>query len=762
MSNDLNIIKELENEIKFALVKQDDVKWDDNAYQLDQNGNVIALALFHLNLKSIPKTIYQLTNLTRLYLCSNQIKLPFTEILSKKNEVLIKLKELDLSGNGLEFLPTEICALKSLIKLRLCLNKLEAIPEGFEKLKNLKQIDLHKNQLSSLPEAIGEMDNLAEINLSQNQLLFLPASIGKLKNIDKLELSFNHLIEIPSEIGNLKKLTFLNLAYNQLVKLPSEIGGLKNLITLDLQSNDLACIPNGFGELKSIVTLNLSKNNLMKIPSEVSVLENLTRINLSFNKLKGVPLEFSKMKQLKELHLDDNPLQAMPTEISTRGIHAVRSYLGSLKEGKKRFINEARVILVGDGGAGKTSLVKRFLDEGFSDSQERTQGINIKEKNIEVKDKKNGVEPFIKNIKINFWDFGGQQIMHATHQFFLAKRCLYLLVLDGRKEDAVEDWLKLIMSFGGNSPILIVMNKIDQSPSYDLNRKSLKNKFNTIKGFYRISCKNEFGIAKLLKEVTFFLQDVEHFRTEWSEKWFMVKESLEALKKDRSKKFINKAEYRSLCQKFQITKELDQQTLIHFLHDLGVVLHFKDFDLSDMHVLESEWITEAVYRILNSIQLSIGHGVLKLNQLDQILRQKSSEDYFYPSERYPFIIKLMQKFELCYSNSEESILIPDLLDIQEPEFKFDESDSLQFIFDYDFLPKSIMPRFIVKMHKDIKDYSGTKLQWRSGVLLKNERFNSEAIVKTYPNEKRISISVIGQAKKGLLFCDKESFLGTKR
>jgi hypothetical protein len=45
--------------------------------------------------------------------------------------------------------------------------------------------------------------------------------------------------------------------------------------------------------------------------------------------------------------------------------------------------------------------------------------------------------------------------MHATHQFFLSKRSLYILVLDGRKEEDAEYWLKHIESFGGDSPVLM-------------------------------------------------------------------------------------------------------------------------------------------------------------------------------------------------------------------------------------------------------------------------------------------------------------------
>ena len=58
--------------------------------------------------------------------------------------------------------------------------------------------------------------------------------------------------------------------------------------------------------------------------------------------------------------------------------------------------------------------------------------------------------------------------MHATHQFFLTRRSVYILVLDSRlnqEENRVEYWLKIIQSFGGESPVLIVGNKVtDQHP----------------------------------------------------------------------------------------------------------------------------------------------------------------------------------------------------------------------------------------------------------------------------------------------------------
>ena len=141
-------------------------------------------------------------------------------------------------------------------------------------------------------------------------------------------------------------------------------------------------------------------------------------------------------------------------------------------------------VLIGANGAGKTSLVKRIRGEKFSKSEPQTHGINIHDWGVKVGDK---------DIDVHFWDFGGQEIMHATHQLFLSKRSLYVLVVDTRKEDNTEYWLKHIKSFGGDSPVLIAINKIDENSIFDLNLGFLQKKYPNIRGFYRLSCKSGQG-----------------------------------------------------------------------------------------------------------------------------------------------------------------------------------------------------------------------------------------------------------------------------
>lgn len=456
------------------------------------------------------------------------------------------------------------------------------------------------------------------------------------------------------------------------------------------------------------------------------------------NKITHMPAEFLDLGlEIKwgydgkdeGIYLEDNPLESPPVEIIKKGNEAIRQYFKSL-EGEKQALNEVKVLLVGDGAAGKTSLAKRLLGKRFDKNESQTHGININTMAITQNNCK---------IKIHLWDFGGQEIMHATHQFFLSKRSLYILVLDGRKDEKTEYWLNHIKSFGGDSPVMVAMNKIDENPGFDLNRRHLMEKYPNIKGFYPLSCATGDGIETFTNHLKQAVDSVEIKSTRWGAAWFNVKKYLENMGND----FISYNEYRSICNQAHVPDDAGRETLVEFLNDLGIIVHFKDFELNDTHILQPRWVTEAVYKIVNSPRLAMDKGVLSLDHLQEILKKKTKGDFYYPPEKYRFIIHLMRKFELCYQFGDNHILVPDLLEVGEPEFTFDYKDALRFIVRYDFLPPSVMPRFIVKMHKDIHN----RLQWRTGVVLYDPDYRSTAVVKADIESKRIYFFVNGPQKR---------------
>src|SRR4029077_11696278 len=132
----------------------------------------------------------------------------------------------------------------------------------------------------------------------------------------------------------------------------------------------------------------------------------------------------------------------------------ILAYYFAQRSGSKP-LNEGKLILVGRGGVGKTSLVKTLMTGQFKPGEEPTQGIKISDWHCPLSPSE--------RVTLHIWDFGGQEMMHATHQFFLTARALYILVLEGRGggcDEEADYWLRLIRAFGGNdAPVLIVLNK---------------------------------------------------------------------------------------------------------------------------------------------------------------------------------------------------------------------------------------------------------------------------------------------------------------
>ncbi len=690
------------------------------------------LSTFNLSgnqLTQLTKEIAELKNLSILNLSGNQLAQLPNEIVKLKY-----LTTLNLSWNQLTQLPSEIVELKNLTTLNLSGNQLTQLPTEIAELKNLTTLYLSRNQLTQLPTEIAELKNLTKLYLSGNQLTQLPTEITGLKNLTTLYLSRNQLTQLSSEIAELKKLITLNLSWNQLTQLPKEIIKLRNLIALNLSWNQLTQLPPEIIELKNLTTLNLSGNQLTHLPKEIIELRNLAILELSRNQLIQLPNEIIELKNLTTLDLSGNHLTSPPPEIVSMGLEAVLTYL---KQTKTTEHNEAKLILVGNGEVGKTCLVNRLTSDVFVEDQ-ITEGIKRSEWSIPVPGSVNN------SIKLNIWDFGGQEIYHATHQFFLTKRSVYLLVWNARKTkdyDNIYYWLHTIEAFGEDSPIILVMSKMNESDD-DLNLKDLKSKFPQIACDIKIDSKDGKGINSLKETICETAWNLPLMRAKWVDSWYEVRKKLEGIEENR----IPYDKFREIC----ISEGLDAENidiLDGYLHDLGVILHFRDrIGLKNIVILKPEWATGAFYKILSAKSVLHNEGVLLQNELDRIWDKDT-----YPSAVHPQLMELMNKFELAYELlGKNSYLITELLPKTSPDFNWNDEENLYFYYSYEsFLPSGIITRFIVRMHQDIeKKENGMPLCWREGAVLNLQ--NSRALVKMKPDEKQIEISITGDNKRGAL------------
>jgi Leucine-rich repeat (LRR) protein len=101
------------------------------------------------------------------------------------------------------------------------------------------ELNLSGQELEKLPSDLLTKSDLVSLNLSNNNFSGpLPSEIRFLQNLKVLNLSNNNFTGVPAEIGQLKNLEILDLSSNKITGLPNELGNLQKLKTLNLKGND--------------------------------------------------------------------------------------------------------------------------------------------------------------------------------------------------------------------------------------------------------------------------------------------------------------------------------------------------------------------------------------------------------------------------------------------------------------------------------------------------------------------------------------------
>ena len=346
------------------------------------------------------------------------------------------------------------------------------------------------------------------------------------------------------------------------------------------------------------------------------------------------------------------------------------------------------------------------------------------------------------------WDFGGQQIYHATHQFFLTKNSLYLLVDDTRKDDkTIHDegfkfWLEVVETLSEGSPLLIFQNeKGDRSKTID--QPGIQGRFTNVQAVHRGNLERPGSVKSLQQAIECFVQQLPHIGERVPKKWVVIREELEQLAVE--KPFISQKEYFAVYGRhleFDRTKAL---YLSQYLHDLGVFLHFqKDDRLSKTVILQNGWATDAVFRILDDETIKSQRGLFTAADC----RRLWAEDKY--ADMHAELRGLMEKFELCYrlaAPHPEQWLAPRLLTPSKPPdlAQWAQPDDLVVRFAYPFLPRGLVNRLMVRQHRFVRQLANC---WAHGAFF--EHHGTEVLVEETAKGNEIELRARGPEHKALL------------
>ena len=418
-------------------------------------------------------------------------------------------------------------------------------------------------------------------------------------------------------------------------------------------------------------------------------------------------------------------------------------------------LDEARVLVIGDGAVGKTSLLRRIIHGSFDKEQQTTPGVEVSQHQQAVVDSQGNS----RNITVHYWDFGGQLHLHPTHQLFMREKCIYVLVLKAREASDhyhhVEYWLEHVRLFGGNAPTLLVQNQVDCLPSgmatqppFDIRALHEKYPF-IVKQCFNLSCATGEGLEPVQAAIHSQLSQHRILDAQTPTAYYRLKE----LFYQQRQTTIDKKTYHQLC--CQAGLEPDQiQGAVDTLDALGIALHFAKLQSlgDDWYVLDPDWLTKVVYHLLWGSQGQPWEGFLTPEYLQEMFARHKFPDAPEISTRdLPHFLPLLDGFDMAFALDDGSYFVPMLAGVESLDVAPDTKpvSTLDFIIPEGALPPALFHRFVVLCAR-AKETRPSQI-WRTGCDLDHGRAQARVVYEGY--NKRLSFSFYGDA----LVCGEYSY-----
>lgn len=163
-------------------------------------------------------------------------------------------------------------------------------------------------------------------------------------------------------------------------------------------------------------------------------------------------------------------------------------------------VESCKVVLLGESGVGKTSIITMFMDNEFTEDQQTTTGATFSTKSLTY-------DKYHKEISFEIWDTAGQEKYRSLTKMFYKDATIAILVYDITRYDSFEQlrdfWVgqlkdnapkNLILAIAANKSDLIGEEKVDEGEARQF--------ANSIGAIFRLtSAKQQNGVEDLFRDV---------------------------------------------------------------------------------------------------------------------------------------------------------------------------------------------------------------------------------------------------------------------
>ncbi|PAV59646.1 hypothetical protein WR25_21242 [Diploscapter pachys] len=399
---------------------------------------------------------------------------------------------------------------------------------------------------------------------------------------------------------------------------------LEWLSTLTLTSNRVTNLTISYSAIRamfpSLTVLDISDNLISNLPKELSLFSNLSVLNLSGNKgIKELPPELGMLSRLWSLSLQGcklkEPLNSMVNADNCKTVEVIAHLKTILEESKK--YHHLRLMILGGNGAGKTTLWEAMRSEAVQKRQSnQANSVQVCEWKYDAKKSKN--ESLSGPIGFSAWDFKGHRERLLTHQYFLIKRSLFLVVWKVVDGDAaandIQYWLVSIQCRIPNACVILVGTHTDQisSNSSKFPQNYAEEVNEKMKQRFMLPDPDKKGLPRVIDAVLISNKNKSHIKALLG--------------------VVYKAAW-------EVRDDIELHAACKFLHDAGEIVRFEDAALRDLIFVDSVWLSDSLYSVMSLKSPTLPQGLLQgdaLVPLQKAMRLSQGQ-----------LVDLLHKFELA-------------------------------------------------------------------------------------------------------------------